>query len=259
MVVTQDIQEVLVVGYPKSGNTWLTRLVAELIGCPVKGFFEQPNNPEIAIEGNERQSNYVVFKGHQSFNQVCGKIAKKHLIYVVRDVRDIAISGANFFKFHPESLIDKLICKSPIIGGRYYEQAFLSEKSKIRKMIRTLDKGSISIPWCQTPWDEHIKKYLENEVLIIKYEDLLESPRVECQKILSSIGIDRSIKQIDVAISNQSFKEAKKKYISSSDKRKNNLLREGKSGVWEKKLTMKQKDFLKNRFFDTLDLLSYLD
>ena len=31
---------------------------------------------------------------------------------------------------------------------------------------------------------------------------------------------------------------------SSSDKRKNNILREGKSGVWERKLTIKQKDFL---------------
>lgn len=55
----QATQEVLVVGYPKSGNTWLTRLVAELISCPVKRFFGQPGNPEIAIEGSNHQSNDI--------------------------------------------------------------------------------------------------------------------------------------------------------------------------------------------------------
>lgn len=101
----QATQEVLVVRYPKSGNTWLTRLVAELISCPVKGFFGQPNNPEIAIEGSNRQSNYIVFKGHQTFHKVCQKIQHKHLIYIVRDVRDVAISGANFFKIYPSKYI----------------------------------------------------------------------------------------------------------------------------------------------------------
>ncbi len=111
----QATQEVLVVGYLKSGNTWLTRLVAELISCPAKGFFGQSHNRKIAIEGSTRQSNYIVFKGHQTFHKVCQKIQHKHLIYVVRDVRDVAISGANFFKLY-QTKLDKYIFKSPLIS-----------------------------------------------------------------------------------------------------------------------------------------------
>lgn len=259
MVVTQATQEVLVVGYPKSGNTWLTRLVAELIGCPVKGFFEQPNNPEIAIEGGDRQSNYVVFKGHQSFYQVYEKIQHKNLIYVVRDVRDIAISGANFFELHQTNLIDRIICKLPKISDYYYKHMFISESKKIRTMINVLDKGNSSVPWCQIPWDEHVIEYLTNGVLVIKYEDLLANPELECQKILSHIGIEKSEQEIKTAIKNQSFGTIKEKFKLGNDKRRETFLREGKSGSGKKKLTAKQNKFLTDRFFETLNSLDYLD
>lgn len=54
---------VIVSGYPKSGNTWTTRLVAEAIGCPVKGFWGSDHN-EIAIEGAERDSEFLVYMSH---------------------------------------------------------------------------------------------------------------------------------------------------------------------------------------------------
>lgn len=233
--------------HPKSGNTWLTRLVAELISCPVKGFFGQPDNPDVAIEGSNRQSNYIVFKGHQNFHKVCQKIQYKHLIYVVRDVRDVAISGANFFKLYPTKL-DKYICKSPIIGKFYYNN-LISENAKINQMIRVLDQGDKSVPWCYMSWDKHVIQYLNNGVLVIKYEDLLLNPEVECQKILSNIGIERSKEQIAEAIKNQSFTTVKEKFKLSGDRNRENFLREGKSSGWKNKLTAEQNNFLTNRFF----------
>ena len=44
------MKNIIVVGYPKSGCTWATRLVAELVGCPVGGFW-QSDKKEIAVEG----------------------------------------------------------------------------------------------------------------------------------------------------------------------------------------------------------------
>ena len=33
--------KVIITGYPKSGNTWLTRLIAEALDSPVIGFYNE--------------------------------------------------------------------------------------------------------------------------------------------------------------------------------------------------------------------------
>lgn len=115
------------------------------------------------------------------------------------------------------------------------------------------------MPWCYISWDKHIIQYLNNGVLVIRYEDLLLNPEAECQKILSNIGIERSKEQIAVAVKNQSFGTIKEKFKLSGDRRRENFLREGKSSGWKQKLTAEKKTFLTNRFFDTLSTLNYLD
>src|SRR6056297_564086 len=96
-------QIVIASGYPKSGNTWLTRLTAQLIGCPVKGFWTQPQNKDHAIEGTERVSEYRCFKSHHTYQSLeesfttFGNRTEK-VIYIVRDPRDVAISATFFFK-----------------------------------------------------------------------------------------------------------------------------------------------------------------
>ena len=108
---------ILVVGYPKSGNTWLTRLVADLLMCPVKGFFEKPQHLDLAIEGLNRESEFIVYKAHQTFEQVDKKVKKKNIIYIVRDVRDIAISGAHYFATYPsKNFVSNIVCKIPFAG-----------------------------------------------------------------------------------------------------------------------------------------------
>ena len=60
---------IIVCGYPKSGNTWLTRLVAEIIMSPVVGFWMYPLHNEVAIEGLDRKSDYMCFKAHQCITE----------------------------------------------------------------------------------------------------------------------------------------------------------------------------------------------
>ncbi len=63
-------KKVIIVGYPKSGNTWITRLTAELLNCPVKGFLYEKDNNEIAIEGLNRTSIYECYKSHHQYNEL---------------------------------------------------------------------------------------------------------------------------------------------------------------------------------------------
>lgn len=98
------MKNVIIVGYPKSGNTWITRLTAELIGCPVSGFWNEPDNQEIAVEGQSRNSEFRCFKSHHPLSELSNTFdtkdhKKNHIIYVIRDPRDVSVSGAHYFKF----------------------------------------------------------------------------------------------------------------------------------------------------------------
>lgn len=94
---------IYVVGYPKSGNTWLSRLIGETLRCPVSGY---DNALPLAVEGLNRESRYVVRQLHlspvfdqkgvltanriyvDSWNKEMGKI-----IFIMRDPRDIAVAA----------------------------------------------------------------------------------------------------------------------------------------------------------------------
>ncbi len=251
--------KILVVGYPKSGNTWLTRLVAELIGAPVKGFFNDPQNNEMAIEGWERESNFSIYKGHQQYKQIQGKIRNQNIIYIVRDVRSVAISGANYFEFLPQSCLVNMICKIPKFRKYLKKYIFANERIKIRNMIQILDKGAKSTAWRKVPWDKHVLGYYYQGVLIVRYEDLLTRPQFECKRILSKFGIMRNEVAINKAIQNQSLEVVKKKFKNDGDIVKANFLRGARNDEWKRVLTRYQKDFLGRRFSDTLKIIGYDD
>jgi len=76
---------VIVNGYPKSGTTWLTKLVGDLLTA-----------------GTERVSTYACYKSHHNYDELVDQFNDKtKLIYIIRDPRDIVVSGAYHFSFLP--------------------------------------------------------------------------------------------------------------------------------------------------------------
>lgn len=249
-------RRVLVVGYPKSGNTWLTRLTAELLGAPVKGFWKEPQNKEVAIEGQGRVSDIEVFKGHHSYGAMRRDFSLADVVYVVRDVRDVAISGANFFSFRPPSWIGKVTQSTrrllPAVRKEWLESV------RLCRMILTLADGNQEVsPWCAQAWDEHIYAYVDAGACVIRYEDLLASPTRECRKLLAHFGVERSAAHIQHAIANQSFKTAKKRFLEQGDDKRADFLRQGRAGAWGDELSPAQRQFCQERFGKMLSRLGY--
>jgi Sulfotransferase domain len=246
-------RRILVVGYPKSGSTWLTRLTAELLGAPVKGFWKaSPGHDEIAIEGEARVADMAVYKGHQPCAAVAAEVDLTDVIYMVRDVRDVAVSGANYFSFGPRSFMKRVTARL----RRVYESR--CELRRVPDMLRVLAEGDAHVSeWCSRPWDECVNEYLDAGALVVRYEDLLAAPERQCRRLLAHLGVERSPASIRTAIAAQSFAAVKRKFLERADLARATFLREGRAGAWHTVLTARERVYCLERFGGTLARLGY--
>jgi hypothetical protein len=256
------MKNIIVVGYPKSGNTWITRLVAELVNCPVVGFWNSDCD-EIAREGFNRKSDIGCFKSHHQFHELAfpNHLEELKIIYAIRDPRDLAISGAHYFDFERYPAIRDIFKRLPK-GIRIYnktlKKALCSEQYRLDQMIQTILYGSEHINYfCRIPWKEHYKPYLERGCFLVKYEDLLANAEYECEKILTYLGVQRQSREILEAIENQSFEKKKAEFLKNGEIEKAFFLRSGKVGQWQEKLSQKQKQLFLSELSEDLSHFSY--
>ena len=71
---------------------------------------------------------------------------------------------------------------------------------------------------------------------IIRYEDLLFTPKEQSGRILGYLRIERSAEAIATAVENQSFERKKEVLLRSGETGRAKFLRVGKSGQWREKL-----------------------
>jgi Sulfotransferase domain len=235
------MKNIIVVGYPKSGCTWATRLVAELVGCPVAGFW-QSDKKEIAIEGANRVSDFRCSKSHHQLAElgVGPNELGTRLIYVLRDPRDIAISAANYFQFDRFPKVAALF-RSVRRGEKLYRHTLypllVSQNYRLERMTETLLHGSAEVhPWCRVSWQEHWRPYEQAGVPIVRYEDLLLAPEEQSARILHHLEIEFSATTIATAVENQSFERKREALLRNGETGRAKFLRVGKSGQWREKL-----------------------
>jgi len=248
-------RRILVLGYPKSGTTWVTRLTAELLGAPVKGFWREPRNGE--FEGADRVSSFEVFRGHHTYDRIRNEIDLSEIVYVARDVRDVAVSGACYFSFRPRKSLDRLAfsLRKRLTGaaGKRREDA-----RKLSEMLRILSEGDVwPSPWCAQPWDRHVAEFIRARAFVIRYEDLLAAPERECARLLRHLGVVRSRGHVLDAILTQSFVSAKRRFLAIGKMQHARFLREGRSGEWVERLSQEQSAFCAERFGPALGQLGY--
>lgn len=258
------LSNILVVGYPKSGSTWVARLTGELLGCPVSGFW-QSLHKEMAEEGEDRVSEFRVFKSHHQLHELkkLPQFEKNKIIYIIRDPRDVVISGAYYFEFKRKAIASKLANKLP--KGRGFMLKMLlplinSEQYRINIMMDAIFNGRPDVDnWLGVSWKEHYVPYYNEGFLFIRYEDLLLSPGTECMRILRHLGVDRNSSYIDKAVENQSFKKKKEFFHKQGELSKYSFMRTGKSRQWEGKLNEAQRSKFLTELFDDLVKLRYED
>lgn len=168
------MQMVYVAGYPRSGNTWLGRLLADALGCGYNSHDgEAPDYP-----GDQTNAPYLVRKSHAHETR-----DPLHTVFVYRDPRDVAVSLWHYMQF-PDLL------------------------TAIKNMTRHIEKlGIESYP---SMWDAWREQPAGAEV---RYEHLHFRPVATLRRTIRLIlNLDMDSLALERAANRQAFEATRRRY-----------------------------------------------
>lgn len=212
--------DVFIVSYPRSGNTWARFLIANLTYQDEAITFANIERKIPDVYKNTRRQLLQtprprILKSHEYFDP-----RYKKVIYIVRDPRDVAVSYYHYARKY-----------------RKVEDGYPLERYISRFIAGEVDEyGS---------WKENVASWLatrqgSESFLLLRYEDLLEETGRELVRVESFLGIDRSPEQVARAVELSSadrMRDLEKKqadtWITTKKTRKDiAFVRAANSGGW---------------------------
>ena len=184
--LTTDIREndVVVAGFPKSGNTWMQNLIAGVIYGIDTRFLPDRLTQELVPDLHnkfffKRFGEFSIFKSHELPNP-----KYRRVIHLVRDGRD---AMASYFAMN-KALGLEVTLRDMVVEGKEVYPA---------------------------KWHVHTKQWMENphdaDLLSLRYEDLIENPVAELIRVCEFLGIERDIELIERVVDGNRFEMMKQK------------------------------------------------
>ncbi len=244
VVVLED--DIFVVSYPKSGNTWVRFLIANLMGAGSSVDFSNIEKlvPDIYRHTNEKLMRYRrprVLKSHEYLD-----LRYPRVIYLVRDPRDVVLSYFHhvkkFLRIERQQSIDEFV--ELFIAGR-------------------LDGyGS----WGQHVGTWRLAKGGEAGFLVIRYEDLQTDPEAELVKIAAHVGISSDREMILSCLQLSDFDRMKEMELDHGKRwqplagtcESMPFIRKGRSGGWREELQPDLARRIESAWGDLMSDLGYL-
>lgn len=256
-------KRVIVCGYPKSGNTWLARLTAEIIGCPVVGFWCLPFHKDEAVEGHERESEFQCFKAHHPFDQLTETLniygnGTEKIIYIYRDPRSVVVSASHYFEIGPQyPWVHKVLSCFPK-GLGVYNKALHSRSYIFDTLSKGLIEGTAEGAWMREPWEKHIMGYRDKEnALLLSYESLKKDPFSCSRKISRFLSISRTDSELLSSIQTQSFNRKKSQFQADGLYADAKFLRKGETDSWRSELPLKNLRYIEKKIGRSMRELGY--
>lgn len=219
LVVFPD--DVFIVSYPKSGNTWTRFLIANLIYPQERANFGNINrlipDPEaLSKRALSRQPTPRYIKSHQYFDP-----RYRRVLYIVRDPRDVVLSQYHFHR----------------------KRKLLQDGDPIEHFVTRFIKGQTSI---YASWGENVASWLSTRgdsagFLLVRYEDLLADAVLELTKVAVFLGVEADRNRIERAVNFSSSGEMREMersqsrlWSSTKDTRQDvPFVREARAGGWK--------------------------
>ncbi|HBL10717.1 MAG TPA: hypothetical protein DD379_04800 [Cyanobacteria bacterium UBA11162] len=229
--------DVFLVSYPKSGNTWVRFLIANII----------KKNPEDIVDFHSIQK-FVpeVIRNNEFIEQLeRPRVIKSHgtytdypkVIYLVRDGRDVYVSYY------------------------FYRLNKFSEGITFHDFFKRQDHYPCL-------WGDHVKSWLfgknnKPNILVIKYEDILHDCTEVLKRIINFIGLEVTEDEIIGAIEASRFENMRKlekergRPYKEKEKGPDIFMRQGKQGNWRDFFGIEERKVFKSREGELLIRLGY--
>jgi hypothetical protein len=269
--------DIFLVSYPKSGNTWTRFLLGNLMN-PDEGITfanVERKVPDIYAESKrtfKRAPRPRLIKSHECFDPRYPRV-----IYIVRDPRDVALSAYHYDRkgrnipdgFPLEKYVTTRFMKTDEYFGSWGEHAgsWLVNPNNILQMSRLKD-GFLGT---MGSWGENVMSWVgarghDREFLLVRYEDLLEDTRREMTRISEFLGLVHiSAEQIDKAVELSSAENMRKleaaqndQWVTTKESRKDiPFVRSAKSGQWQQSLPSASVAEIESAWGPVMKLLGY--
>ncbi len=177
--------DTFIVSYPRSGNTWLRFLVANLIHPAVKVDYTNIESmvPDIYVSpeiGLRAMSGPRILKSHEAFDP-----RYRRVVYAVRDPRDVIVSQFTTLRR---------------LRGDLVEDSF--EGFVDRQFAGEFDAWFGSWSANVNSWIHHDK--VDLDLLVVKYEDLRSDTLAVAAKLAAFLGISCPDNVLREAVANSS-------------------------------------------------------
>jgi len=209
--------DVYVVSYPKSGNTWMRFLIGNYL-TDNKCSFENCHlivpdihmNPDRCAEINRPR----FIKSHAPY---CTEYPR--VVYIVRDGRDVAVSYYHY---------------SLKMGN-------IDSKMNFSTFMKAFNQGNIG---SFGKWGDHVSGWtgacVDSKLLVVRYEDMLDDAKRELRRVLSFAGLETDGERIRSAVASSRFENMQRQERRQQDKtpglaksdRSKQFIRKGRKGDW---------------------------
>jgi len=217
--------DIFLVSYPKSGNTWTRFLIANLVYPEKNPDFSNINDLLPDVEGMSKRDlarapRPRVLKSHQYFDPRYPKV-----LYVVRDPRDVVLSEYHFD----------------------IKRRAIAEDFPLQQFVSRFVRGELNHPY--GTWGENVATWFytrgtDPRFLLVRYESLQSQAMEEMGRIAHFMGISPDPERLAFAIKQSAadrMRELEKKqahlWSSTKDTRQDKpFVRAAKAGGWKVEL-----------------------
>ncbi|WP_180982444.1 sulfotransferase domain-containing protein [Methylocella silvestris] len=232
-------EDIFVVGFPKSGNTWFQNLVAGAVFGVDINLSPPGLAHDLAPDVNhgrfyKRYATPMFFKSHDlplpNFRRV---------VYLLRDGRDAMVSY------------------------RHYREVM------DRRAIDLLEFVNRATPLYPCHWSEHVEAWAKNpygaDMIVIKYEDLLRDTVAELRRFCAFAGVSRDDEHLRRVAEASSFDKLREKETKQGFGRDDHafdrpfFFRRGEAGSYKDEMSPEALRIFMDQARSTLERYGYLD